>query len=129
MNHPIASVSKPQATLALLLSLCLLLLAAPVQLAAGIISTSDALALETNPAREAVDAWLQRDEVAKQLVVHGVSPEMARARAAAMSDEEIEQMAAAIEDLPAGGSIIAILGITLLVLIILHFTGAVKIFR
>jgi hypothetical protein len=94
---------------------------------AGLISTQEALHLEAGPAAS-VDAWLARDEVAAELTALGVSPEMARLRAASLSPEELAELADRVEDLPAGAGVIEVLGITFLVLIILDLVGVINIF-
>ena len=70
---------------------------------AGMVSTEDASGAA--PAREQIDTFLARPEVAKQLQDLGVPPEEARARADAMTDEEIRHIAGQLGALPAGGAL------------------------
>lgn len=98
---------------------------------AGLVSTSQALELERQQqARTTVDAYLARDEVAAELTALGVDPEAARQRAAALSPSEIAALAGRIAEAPAGGtSVIAVLGVTFLVLLILELVGVIDIFK
>lgn len=102
--------------------------ATPAQ--ARVISSSEALALEAgHEARTTVDAYLARQDVAVELAALGVDPEVARLRAAALSADELAVLAGRIEDAPAGGDVIAILGVVFLVLLILEWVGAIDIFK
>jgi hypothetical protein len=96
-----------------------------------LISTSQALALErSGEARATVDAYLARADVAAELASLGVDPELARLRAAALSGSELEALAGRIQDAPAGGNgVIAVLGITFLVLLILELVGVIDVFK
>lgn len=96
---------------------------------AAVVSTADALALDADSARATVDAYLAREDVAQQLADFGVDPEVARLRAAALSLPELEDLAGRIEDAPAGGDVIGVLGVTFLVLLILEFVGVIDIFK
>lgn len=116
-------------------ALCVLLsiglgVASTASAAAELISTSEALALErSNEARATVDAFLARQEVADELASLGVDPELARLRAAALSPSELEAMAGRIHQAPAGGGLVAILGVTFVVLLILELVGVIDIFK
>ncbi len=94
---------------------------------ADLIGTQEALRIDAGPAH-AVDTWLLRDDVATELAALGVSPEMARLRAAAMSPAELAELAERIDELPAGAGVIEVLGITFLVLIVLDLIGVINLF-
>lgn len=97
---------------------------------AEIISTQEAVSLESGQALARVDAWLMRDDVSRELAALGVDPEMARIRARALSPEELALLHERIEDMPAGGvGVIEVLGITFLVLLILELVGVINIFN
>jgi hypothetical protein len=85
-----------------------------------LVSTGDALALETGNLETRVEAFLLRDDVAAELSELGVTHEMAMARVADMSAEELEQIAGRIDEAPAGAGVIYVLGVIFLVLIVLH---------
>lgn len=72
---------------------------------------------------------VQRADVQARLQAMGVDPREVEARVAALSDEEAAQLAARLEELPAGGS--DVLGVLLIVFLVLLFTdimGYTKIF-
>jgi hypothetical protein len=100
---------------------------------AGMIGTAEALRAEASPERAAnlarVAAAFERDDLRAQLERFGVDPAQAAARAAALDDAELAQLADRMESAPAGGDALAIIGIVFLVLLILDYTGVVKIFR
>jgi hypothetical protein len=105
-----------------LLIVCLAGLGLPVQ--AGILPT-DAASAE----RSRVLNVLEREDVRVQLQAHGVSLAEVKARVAAMTDDEVAQLAGQIESLPAGGA--DILGVALIVFIVLLITdimGFTKVF-
>lgn len=110
----------------LVLALALASLVLPVR--AGLVTTGEALDLEAGQPLQTVETWLKREDVATELAALGVSPEMALERAAMLSDAELQALAGRVQDQPAGGDIVAVLGITFLVLIILHFTGVLRVF-
>jgi hypothetical protein len=73
-------------------------------------------------------AMLDRDDVRQQLVERGVDPKYAKARIAALSDAQIEELRDSIDTLPAGSGVVGILVAVLLVLIILDIVGVTNIF-
>jgi hypothetical protein len=100
--------------------ICRLLVAlmiwAPFQLAhAGAIGTDTAIASSAQLDRAALAGFIARADVASQLQSLGVDPASARARIAALSDEEARTLAAQAQSLPAGGNA---LGLFLLVVAI-----------
>jgi len=96
-----------------LLIVCLAGLGLPVH--AGMLPTEAA-----NPARARVLTVLERSDVQAQLQANGVSPADVKARVAAMSDDEVAQLAGQIDGLPAGGT--DVLGFILVVFVILLIT-------
>ena len=116
----------------LLSSLVVVALAVGVPLpgVSEVVSTSEALALETGDARRIVDEYLARAEVAAELAALGVDPEVARVRAKALSGQELEDLVTRIEQAPAGGDgVVTVLGVTFLVLLILELVGVIDIFK
>jgi hypothetical protein len=95
------------------LIVCLAGLGLPVH--AGMLPTDAA-----NPARARVLTVLERSDVQAQLQANGVSPADVKARVAAMSDDEVAQLAGQIDGLPAGGT--DVLGFILVVFVILLIT-------
>ena len=108
------------------------LVAASLQSAAyaGVISTQEYLtAVDREATRARIDAVLAREEVRSQLEQYGVDPAVADARIAALTDQELEQLATDLENMPAGGSLLGVIGITFIVLLILELTGIIDIFN
>ena len=103
----------------------------PAEVRADIVSTSEVLALEDEGrARALVESYLAREDVAAELEALGVDPELAKLRAAALSGPELLELAGRIEEQPAGGDgVLAVLGITFLVLLILELVGVIDIFK
>ena len=84
------------------------------------------------PARERLGSLLDRTDVRAALERHGVSADDARARVNALSDEEVERLAARFDSLPAAGNgFESVLWIGFLVFVILLVTdilGFTKVF-
>ena len=76
-----------------------------------------------NAERSRVLTVLERDDVRAQLEAHGVTAAQVKARLAAMTDDELAQLAGQIDSLPAGGT--DVLGFILVVFIILLITDIV----
>ncbi|MDX1454264.1 MAG: PA2779 family protein [Gammaproteobacteria bacterium] len=87
---------------------------------AGLVSTADYIQ-QTDAAqmRDAVTEHLMRDDVQAQMVELGVDVDDVEARVAAMSDAEVMQLHADIEQMPAGAAISDTTLILLIILIIL----------
>lgn len=94
-------------------------LAAPLPAYAAMIGTETAVA-SADQAR--IARFLDRSDVRAQLESYGVKPADARARVAALSNEEAAQLADRIDSAPAGGDAGAVLGVALLVALILLLT-------
>ena len=72
---------------------------------------------------KSINTFLDRSEVQKYLVAWGVSPEEAKERIDSLSDQEIENIASRMDQLPAGGDAIGtIVGAALVVFIVLLIT-------
>jgi hypothetical protein len=79
-------------------------------------------------ARAHVQATLQRADVAQALAERGVSVDDARARVAAMTDDEAQLMAQQIDAAPAGGDILGTLVFLFVLLLVTDILGLTKIF-
>ena len=65
----------------------------------------------------------QRDDVRRQMVALGVEPAEAAARAAALSDPKVREIAGQLDRLPAGQSAVgAVVGAALLIFLVLLIT-------
>ena len=121
-------------TLVRVLAVCICFAGLPIPAAqAELIATDRAeAAAQARSARALVGSFLDRADVRAELQNRGVSAEEAKARVAALSDDEAEQLAAKIDSLPAGGGgFEGVLWIAFLVFVILLITdilGFTKVF-
>lgn len=110
--------------------ICFLGVTLPMPAQAAMISTQQTLGTAARQQQlDAVNAWLQRDEVRSQLQALGVAPEQAAERAAVLSDSELQQLSGKIDEQPAGGDGFALLGVVFVVLLILELVGVINIFN
>ena len=108
-----------------LLIVCMGGLSAPLPALAGIVSTDTVVA---GAERERLAGMLERSEVQERLQALGVDPANAKARVAALSDAEATQLAAQLDELPAGGDILWAAVLIFLVLLVTDMMGYTKIF-
>lgn len=108
-----------------LLIICMGGLAAPLPALAGIVSTDNVIA---GAERERLAGLLERVEVQARLQSLGVDPASAKARVAALSDEEAARLAAQMDELPAGGDVLWAAVLVFLVLLFTDIMGYTKIF-
>jgi hypothetical protein len=95
---------------------------------AGIVGTERMVAQEARShTLDRIDVILAGETVASQLAAWGVAPDMVRERMAAMSDIELQKLAATMETDPAGG-VLAVIGVVFVVLIILELVGVTNFF-
>jgi hypothetical protein len=118
-------------TIAILVAANLLTLGLFESAGAGVISTEAAIEIDERTARiERINSVLARDSVQSQMVRLGVQPDVAAARIASLSDSELAQLEARMDELPAGAdSALTVLGIVLLVLLVLELVGVTDIFK
>jgi len=107
------------------LILCLGAMSVPVPALAGIVGTD---AVVAGVERERVAGLLDRSDVRARLQALGVDPALARARVAALTDEEAARLAAEMDALPAGGDALGVALIVFLVLLFTDIMGYTKIF-
>ncbi len=108
-----------------LLILCMVGLGMPLPASAGIVTTDQ---LATGAQREHVRDFLDRQEVRAKLESLGVSTDAAKARVDALSDQEANDLAARIDQLPAGGDILGILFTIFIILLVTDILGLTKVF-
>jgi len=97
---------------------------------AGVIGTQQYLTVIDREATLArIDAVLAREEVRSRLEELGVAPLAATERIAALTDQELQLLATDLENLPAGGDALGVIGIVFLVLLILELVGVIDIFN
>jgi hypothetical protein len=71
---------------------------------------------------------LARDDVQARLIALGFDPADAQARVQALSPAELERLNARLDALPAGGSILGLLGAVFVVLLVLELVGVTDVF-
>lgn len=104
---------------------------APVQ--ARVVTTEEALAasaLSSTPLsdRAALDALLARDDVRAQFEALGVDPAQARERVQALDDQQARELAAHLEELPAGSGVLGVLLVVFIVLLVTDILGFTRVF-
>lgn len=75
-----------------------------------------------------VRALLAQEQVSAQMIALGVDPAQAHSRVARLTNAELLQMEGQLEALPAGGGVLAVIGVVFLVLLILELVGAINLF-
>jgi len=87
---------------------------------AGMLPTA---AVVANPAKERIMGFFERSDVRQQLATLGVNPADAKARVAALTDDEAAQLAARVDSMPAGGDGLgALVGAAVLIFLVLLLT-------
>lgn len=101
-----------------------------VNAAAGAIVDTDALVTTNRDADMAsVRAQLDRQDVRQQMQELGVDAASIDTRLASLSDRELHQLAADMQSAPAGGDVLAVVGVVFVVLLILELVGVIDIFK
>jgi hypothetical protein len=98
---------------------------------AAVVSTGEYLAASRAGAGQSLGtagAALARADVQAQLTSLGVDPQDARARVAALSPAELAQLNARLDELPAGSSVLGLIGAVFVVLLILELVGVTDVF-
>jgi hypothetical protein len=117
-------------TIALFVSFALLMGGMTTTAAAAVIGTQQALegpASQQQAAR--VTQALDRQEVQQAMIMMGVDPAQAKLRVSSLSPEELAQLDQQLDNLPAGGSVLALIGAVFVVLLILEVTGVINVFK
>lgn len=98
--------------------------------AAAVIDTQQAATMDVREQRLAgVNATLAREDVRNAMIGLGVDPAEAQQRVASLSDAELTQLDGQLQQLPAGGTALGLVGAVFLVLLLLEITGVVDIFK
>ena len=120
------------------MALVLVLTSFPVGTArAGLVGTEQALSEAARPGdmqaqRSRVVAFIQREDVQRQIQALGVDPKEAAARVASLSDAEVAQIAGRVDQVPAGAGaaeIFIILGVVFVILVVLDLIGVTHVFK
>jgi hypothetical protein len=99
---------------------------APTGSAVALIGTEQAAAAQ--PGRALLEQTLARADVVAALQSRGVSVDAARDRVAALTDAEAAQVAAQIDQAPAGGDVLGVIVTIFVVLLITDILGWTKVF-
>lgn len=84
--------------------------------------------VQSQSERELISTFLDREDVRKQLQAQGVNASDAKARVAALSDEEVHKVAGNLDKMPAGGEILGVLFTIFIVLLVTDIMGFTKVF-
>lgn len=121
--------------IALPLAFIMFLVSAPITMVANaaLVSTDTVISsLAAQQDRERVMEFFSREDVSSQFRALGLSPDEARDRVHAMSDEELRQVAGKLDQLPAGEGVLGFLAfliiLTLLVLAVTDLAGVTDVY-
>ena len=124
----------PSRTVALAVATALFVTSLPLGVArAGLVTTEQVVEQRTVARdRERLAAFLLRDDVRQQMEALGVDRQEAIERLASLSDQEVQQIAGRIDELPAGQSVLVgvliAAGVVLIVLVITDLLGLTDVF-
>lgn len=105
------------------------LMGLPLTAQAALVSTEQALPANTASAeRTKVAEFLSRQDVQDVLHARGVDRQAAADRVQAMSDTEVAQVAAQVDQAPAAGDILGIMFTVFIVLLVTDIVGLTKVF-
>lgn len=114
--------SSPLRTLSVSLFVLILAVVTPLHAQAGIVTTDEVVSEQTHAMeREQLLQKLDRDDVRAQLESYGVDAEQAQERVAAMTDAEVLELQAGLDQAIAGGDA-GIATLLLVVIIVLLLT-------
>ncbi len=95
---------------------------------AGIVSSDQLLiAQQSQLDRQQLKSWIAREDVREQLIDLGVDVDSAITRVDSMTNQEVQQLSANMNEMPAGSGFVETAILALLVLIILEVTGVTDI--
>jgi hypothetical protein len=120
-------MTRTRRLLAALLVMTTFSLTLPIDARAGLVGTEQA-ASNTDASRERFNQWLLRDDVRAALQARGIDAAAAQARIDALTDDEARQLAARIDQVPAGGDVLGAIVFIFIVLLITDILGFTKIF-
>lgn len=96
---------------------------------AGIIDTSAMVQTARSVDLNSIRAQLQRAEVRAELAHLGVDEAALDARLQNLSDSELALLSKQMQDAPAGGNLLALVGAVFVVLLVLEWVGVIDIFK
>ena len=114
-----------------ILMLSMLSLSLPLQSVQAAMIGTDQVATSATQAqfdRARVQALIDRDDVRAALQKEGIDTQTAHARVNALTDDEVQQLAGKLDQLPAGGDVLGVLLTVFLVLLVTDILGFPKVF-
>lgn len=118
---------RSNASITVLLLASMLMTSMPAR--AGIVGTEQMVMQQSRiESLNRIESVLAHEEVSAQLLAWGVAPDSVAQRIAALTDMELQELAASMETDPAGG-VLAVIGVVFVVLIILELVGVANVFR
>jgi hypothetical protein len=96
---------------------------------AGIVATSAIVQTDREADLAAIRTQLDQAEVKAQMQKLGVDAAHVDRRIAALSDSELHSLATEMQQAPAGGDLLALVGVVFVVLLILELVGVIDIFK
>ncbi|MDH3595150.1 MAG: PA2779 family protein [Rhodospirillales bacterium] len=111
-------------TIALAMAVVMLATSLPINFArAAIVTTEEVVAAQAaDEDRARVIQFMAREDVRRQIEALGIDPDEAARRTESLSDEEIQQIAGRLDELPAGQDVVVVLlaaGLALFLLLII----------
>ena len=128
------SMNGSKRAVAAVMALLMSLTSMPIGIAQAEMVTTDKVIEQYNSTedRTRVMDFMLREDVQQQMTLLGVDPEEAARRVASLSDEEIQQIAGRLEEMPAGeggvGIVVGAILIIFLVLLVTDLLGYTDIF-
>ena len=120
--------------IAVCMAIVMLMTSLPFNFAQAAMVTTDQVVAQAEVAgeRARVMQFMAREDVRQQLQALGIDPDEAARRTSALSDDEVQQIAQKLDELPAGQSAIGVLVVIILVLflvlVITDLTGVTDVF-
>jgi hypothetical protein len=96
---------------------------------AAIVDTSALVTADRQADLSAVRTQLERADVRAQMEKMGLDAQAVDRRVAALHDRELHRLAVDMQNAPAGGDVVWLVGAVFVVLIILEITGVIDIFK
>jgi hypothetical protein len=96
---------------------------------AAIVDTSALVAPDRAADMGVVRTQLDRADVRAKMTEMGIDATAVDSRLASLSDRELHKLAVDLQNAPAGGDVVWIIGAVFIVLIILELTGVIDIFK
>lgn len=116
-------------TIMMVLVVSLMNMGFPVSASAGLIGTGQMIASQEREATIArINSALQSEHVEQIMTSLGVDSQDVQTRLAGLTQSELQQIDQEIVNLPAGGSILVIIGAVFIVLLILELVGITDVF-